>query len=110
MAKNQKALEAQNDNLEFNQESTQELTPLQIAQQAVEQARAQLKALKEAEKEAKAKKETKGVMVTFTNQAGETITGKGVLYYVTRVDKKLHYKEASQVKVLTPDEIEALNL
>ena len=105
MAKNQKAQVAQNDNLESTQESTQELTPLEIAQKAVEEAKAQLKALKEANKANKAKKENKGVMVTFTNQAGETIKGKGVLYYVVRQDKKLHYKEASQVRLLTEGEI-----
>lgn len=57
-------------------------------------------ALKAKEKEEKAPREIKGIMVTFTNKAGETIKGKGVLYYVVRQDGKLHYKEASQVTVL----------
>lgn len=46
----------------------------------------------------------KGDVVTFKNKAGETITGPGVLYYVVRFNKKLHYKEASQVTVLPADQ------
>lgn len=42
----------------------------------------------------------KGEMVTFKNKKGERITGMGVLYYVARMNGKLHYKEASQVQIL----------
>ncbi len=54
-------------------------------------------------KEPKAPRINKGVMVRFTNKAGQTITGMGVEYYVARMDGKLHYKEASQVTVLPDD-------
>lgn len=76
----------------------------------LEKAQADLKALKLMAKGEKPKAErvNKGVMVTFTNKAGEQITGLGVLYYVTRAGGKLHYKEASNVHVLTQEEIDAL--
>lgn len=51
----------------------------------------------------KSEKVTKGVMVAFRNKKGETITGKGVEYYVARHGGKLHYKEASQVIFLKDD-------
>lgn len=47
-----------------------------------------------------APREVKGVMVKFKNKAGQEIVGPGVLYYVTRCNGKLHYKEASQVTLL----------
>lgn len=57
----------------------------------------------------KAPRDLKGVPVTFTTKGtGEQITGLGVLYYVTRYKGKLYYKEASQVHVLTAEEIAAL--
>lgn len=62
------------------------------------------------EKEPKAPRSLKGVPVTFTTKGtGEKVTGLGVLYYVTRMDGKLYYKEASQVHVLTDEEVAALN-
>jgi len=54
-------------------------------------------------KEPKAPRVNKGVMVRFTNKAGQTITGMGVEYYVARMNGKLHYKEASQVTILPDD-------
>ncbi len=119
MAKSNKAPQAQTEetivnNLETSQEPTQEiliegLTPDQVKAK-IEEMKAEEKRLKSLLKGEKPKvaKETKGVMVTFTNKAGETITGKGVLYYVTRSGGKLHYKEATQVTILSPEEIEAL--
>lgn len=53
-------------------------------------------------KEPRIPREYKGEMVTFTNKAGQRIIGPGVLYYVARMDGKLHYKEKSQVVIL-PD-------
>ena len=77
------------------------------AKELKEKAKAEAKAAKEAAKSEKSPRESKGVMVEFTNQAGETIKGKGVLYYVVRQDKKLHYKEASKVTILSEAEAEA---
>lgn len=54
-------------------------------------------------REPKALRDLKGVMVTFFNKKGERITGMGTLYYVTRFNGKLHYKEASQVQILPDD-------
>jgi hypothetical protein len=45
----------------------------------------------------------KGVNVAFYNQKGQLIAAPGVLYYVTRMDGRLHYKEASQVTMLPAD-------
>jgi len=119
MAKTKTATQAQTEetivtNNETSQENAQEvliegLTPDQVKAK-IDEMKAEekrLKALLKGEKP-KVAKETKGVMVTFTNKAGEQITGKGVLYYVTRSGGKLHYKEASQVKILTEEEIAAL--
>ena len=75
------------------------------AKELKEKAKAEAKAAKEA---IKPSRESKGVMVEFTTQAGELVRGKGVLYYVVRQDKKLHYKEASKVTLLpTETEVEA---
>lgn len=43
---------------------------------------------------------SKGKMVSFKNQKGETICGMGTIYYVVRFEGKLHYKEESSVTVL----------
>lgn len=50
-----------------------------------------------------APRELKGEMVKFKNKSGQEIVGPGVLYYVARMNGKLHYKEASQVTILPPD-------
>lgn len=75
------------------------ISPLELAKQALAAAREQVKALKVTEP--KVKKEPKGVPVSFQNQAGETITGNGTLYYVVRFNGKLHYKAADAVTLLT---------
>jgi FKBP-type peptidyl-prolyl cis-trans isomerase len=89
--------------------TVQEVTEKTQEQLTKEAADAEIKALQEKIKELKAKakgekvkkeKVLKGQNVTFTNKAGERITGLGVIYYVVRSGGKLHYKEASQVQVL----------
>ena len=45
----------------------------------------------------KEKKANKGTPMTFQNQAGKTIIGLGVPYYVVRMDKTLYYKAADAV-------------
>ncbi len=45
----------------------------------------------------------KGTMVAFRTKDGKVVVGMGVLYYVARMDGKLHYKEASQVTILPDD-------
>lgn len=73
----------------------------------IEAAKIRIKELKAAAKGQKVKvnRELKGEMVTFTNKSGARITGLGVLYYVARMDGKLHYKEASQVTKMTEEEV-----
>ena len=61
----------------------------------------QIKALKTSV--VRAKKPAKGVMVSFTNQAGDLIQGLGVLYYVVRKDGKLHYKAADTVTLVVSE-------
>lgn len=109
MAKSQKSAQeeqVQNTNVvnPFEGKTPEEIKAI------LDKAQADLKALRALSKGEKPKAErvNKGVMVTFKNKAGEQITGLGVLYYVTRAGGKLHYKEASNVHVLTPEEIEAL--
>lgn len=86
-------------------EAIKALNDLQAKKKEME---AQLKTLKAQAKGQIVKPEAKGVFVTFTNKAGETITGKGVRYYVVRQGGKLHYKQEDQVKLLSPEEIAAL--
>lgn len=90
----------------------------QPTEEQKEALKAQIAELKAKEKELKAAlkgekvkktRELKGEMVTFKNKAGDQITGLGVLYYVTRSNGKLHYKEASQVSIMTPEEVTAYN-
>lgn len=45
----------------------------------------------------------KGQMVAFRTKTGQVVIGSGVLYYVARMNNKLHYKEASQVTILPDD-------
>lgn len=78
-------------------------TPEQI-QEEIKALQAQVKALKA---ETKAPKQLKGVKVKFKTQNGTEITGLGVLYYVTRFEGKLYYKEASAVEVLPTEEVKA---
>ena len=59
--------------------------------------------LKKKGQKPKVEKENKGIMVAFKNKKGETIVGKGVVYYVARAGGKLHYKEGSAVIFLKPD-------
>lgn len=59
-------------------------------------------------KKSKSTKKPKGEPVTFTNQKGEQILGYGVLYYVVRMNGKLHYKETSSVTKITEAELEDL--
>lgn len=48
-------------------------------------------------------RQTKGMLVTFTTKKGQRIIAPGVLYYVTKCNGRLHYKEASQVQLLPDD-------
>lgn len=82
-------------------------TPEELEQERldaeIKEAQERIKALRAQKKGEKVKtpRTLKGQMVAFKNKAGETVTGLGVLYYVTRAaGGKLHYKEASQVQVL----------
>jgi FKBP-type peptidyl-prolyl cis-trans isomerase len=81
---------------------TQEQLTKEAADAEIKKLQEQIKELRQKAKGEKAKKEKvlKGQNVTFTNKAGERITGLGVIYYVVRHGGKLHYKEASQVQVL----------
>lgn len=88
-------------------------TGTEVAEETADQKKARIdaaiKALKDQEKALKAElkgekpkvdRVLKGHMVTFRNKAGEQVTGLGTLYYVTRMNGKLFYKEASQVAIL----------
>lgn len=101
MAKNNKAVDS-------TETETPVIDPLAQLKADLEAAKLKLKEAKDAAKGTKQPKDKKGVMVSFTNKAKEEITGLGNLYYVVRQGGKLHYKEASQVKVLTAEEIAAL--
>lgn len=91
---------------ELNEKSAKELE---------EKIQKQKDELKELQKQKKALKSPnmpralKGVMVTFKNKAGVQVTGMGSRYYVVRMDGKLHYKEESQVTLMTEDEIVEYN-
>lgn len=83
------------------------LSELDQLKQMEKDLKEKIKAAKAAAKGVKAVKEAKGEMIRFTNKAGETIQGKGVLYYVVRHGGRLHYKESTAVEKMTPEEIEA---
>lgn len=94
-------------NVETAKVETEDEKQLREIKEAVAEMQAKAKALKTKIKDESAgtKKATKGIMVTFTNQAGETITGLGNLYYVVRgEDKKLHYKAADAVTIIKVEE------
>ena len=82
-----------------NQETAQ-ADPLAELKAQLEIAKQALKDAKEKQKAEPKARKLKGTMVTFTNKAGETISGLGNLYYVVRQGGKLHYKEFSAVTVL----------
>lgn len=50
-------------------------------------------------------RQLKGEMVTFKTSKDKTVVGMGTIYYVARMNGKLYYKEASQVHIMTPEEI-----
>lgn len=92
---------AEEATIEFN---GQKYTKAQLDEllKSLDQQKKDIKAAAKGQKPAAAAT-PKGVMVSFKNKAGETITGYGTLYFVARYNKKLHYKEASNVSVLPAD-------
>ncbi len=124
MAKKEAASTGSNDNTNSaaaaeNTTGTPETGAVQLTDAEKKDIKKQQEALKQQMKELNAKlknkpapkpkKEPKGVLVSFKNQAGTEITGLGTLYYVTRSGGKLHYKEATAVHVLDEAEIAAYN-
>lgn len=102
--KNQEAEVAQTDTPIEGTENGQPKRSKEEIEKEIEDAKKKIAALKAEAKGEKPKKEKviKGKPVAFYNQKGELITGMGVQYYVARHNKRLHYKEASQVAFL-PD-------
>lgn len=107
--KNAEVNASEEDLLGGDQPTTETTVDVDAINAEIEAAKLRIKELKAQAKGEKVKvpRELKGEMVTFTNKAGDRITGLGVLYYVARMKGKLHYKEASQVTKMTPEEITA---
>lgn len=70
---------------------------MQTQEEIIANLTAELETLKANQKPTK---RPKGDKVKFTTQKGVEVEGYGVLYYCTRFDGKLVYKEASTVEVL----------
>lgn len=98
------------DNANTNQAPTGPVKTKEEFEKEIAELQAKIKATRAEMKGEKPKKEkvVKGVMVTFQNKEGKTITGMGTRYYVVRQDGKLHYKAEDAVHVLTQEEIDAL--